>query len=72
MTRVIGPPKSRRRRWTFLWCLTVALAAGIIFIPGALAVHDEAALRQRLTDHMGLGLRYLAQHRDTTSKERTS
>jgi hypothetical protein len=40
MTRVIGPPKSRRRRWTFLWCLTVALAAGIIFIPGALAVHD--------------------------------
>jgi hypothetical protein len=41
MTRVIGPPKSRRRRWTFLWCLTVAVAAGIIFIPGALAVHDE-------------------------------
>jgi hypothetical protein len=40
MTRVIGPPKSRRRRWTFLWCLAVAVAAGVIFIPGALAVHD--------------------------------
>jgi hypothetical protein len=40
MTRVIGPPKSKRRRWTFLWCLVIAVGVGMLFIPGALAVHE--------------------------------
>jgi hypothetical protein len=40
MTRVIGPPKSRRRRWTFLAALAVAVAFGILVIPSALAVHE--------------------------------
>ena len=35
MTRLIGPPESRRRRWTFLWCLVVALGVGGLFISGA-------------------------------------
>src|SRR5919198_326905 len=42
MSRIIGPPKSRRRRWTVLWCLLVAVGVGLVFIPGALAVHDLA------------------------------
>jgi hypothetical protein len=41
MTRVIGPPRSRRRRWTLLWCLVAAVGASMFFISGALAVHDE-------------------------------
>jgi GntR family transcriptional repressor for pyruvate dehydrogenase complex len=36
----------------------------------ALAARDEATLRQRLSDHMGLGLRYLAQQQEAASKER--
>jgi hypothetical protein len=39
MTRVIGPPRSRRRRWTFLWCLVIALGVGTFFVAGAQAVH---------------------------------
>lgn len=39
MTRVIGPPRSRRRRWTFLWCLVVVLGVGTFFVAGAQAVH---------------------------------
>jgi hypothetical protein len=38
MTRVIGAPRSRRRRWTFMWCLIVALSIGAFFIAGAGAV----------------------------------
>jgi hypothetical protein len=41
--RVIGPTGSRRRRWLFLLCLVVTVGAGILFIPGALAVHDTGA-----------------------------
>jgi len=40
MTRVIGPPRSRRRRWTFLCTLVAALSVGMVFITGAQAVHD--------------------------------
>src|SRR6266550_1828607 len=40
MTRIIGPPKSRRRRWTFLWSLCVVLGVGMFFISGAQAVHE--------------------------------
>jgi hypothetical protein len=40
MTRVIGPKKSKRRRWTFLSALAVAVGLSILFIPGAFAVHD--------------------------------
>jgi hypothetical protein len=40
MTRVIGPPKSTRRKWTFLCALLVMVGFGVLFIPGALAVHD--------------------------------
>src|SRR4051794_37518779 len=43
MTRVIGAPRSRRRRWTFMWCLIAMVTLGIVFIPGALAVHDTGA-----------------------------
>ena len=43
MTRIIGPPKSRRRHWTFMWCLVVAIGVGIFYIPGALAVHETGA-----------------------------
>jgi len=45
MTRVIGAPKSRRRRWTFLWCLIAVVGLGVVFIPGALAVHDEGVFQ---------------------------
>jgi hypothetical protein len=41
MTKVIGPPRSKRRRWTFIWFLVVALGAGMLFIGAAQAVHDE-------------------------------
>jgi len=41
MTRVIGPPKSRRRKWTFLVALLVCVGFGVLVIPGALAVHDD-------------------------------
>ncbi len=40
MTRVIGPKKSKRRRWTFLSALSIAVGLSILFIPGAFAVHD--------------------------------
>jgi hypothetical protein len=40
MTRIIGPPRSRRRHWTFLSCLVAALTVGVFFISGAQAVHD--------------------------------
>jgi hypothetical protein len=43
MTRVIGPRHSRRRRWTFLWCLVVALGVGAFAISGAQAVHETGA-----------------------------
>src|SRR5919197_3003434 len=43
MSPIIGPPKSRRRHWTFLWCLVVAIGLGIFYIPGALAVHNTGA-----------------------------
>src|SRR4051794_4749546 len=42
MTRLIGPPRSRRRSWTFLSCLAVALGAGLLFIAGALGTAPEA------------------------------
>jgi len=45
MTRIIGPAKSRRRHWTILWCLVAAIGVGIVFIPGALAVHDEGVFQ---------------------------
>jgi len=41
MTRIIGPPRSRRRHWTFLSCLVLALTFGALYISGAQAVHDE-------------------------------
>ena len=40
MTRVIGPPKSKRRRWTFLWCLIVVLTVGGLYIAGAGALNS--------------------------------
>ena len=40
MTRIIGPPRSRRRQWTFLSCLAAAVTVGVFFIGGASAVHD--------------------------------
>ena len=40
MTRVIGPPKSNRRKWTFLCALLVCVGLGVLVIPGAMAVHD--------------------------------
>jgi hypothetical protein len=45
MTRVIGAPRSRRRRWTFMWCLIAVVGLGVVFIPGALAVHDEGVFQ---------------------------
>ena len=42
MTRVIGPPRSKRRRRTFICCLLVSLGVGMLFISGALAVAPEA------------------------------
>lgn len=63
MTRVIGPPKSRRRRWTILFSVLVAVGFGVLFIPGALAVHDTGAFEldsgaagaNAVTDHAGTG-----------------
>lgn len=43
MTRVIGAPRSRRRRWTFMWCLVVLLGVGAFFITGAQAVNQTGA-----------------------------
>ena len=45
MTRVIGPPRSRRRRWTFVWCLVVTLGVSMFFIAGAQAVHDTGVFQ---------------------------
>jgi hypothetical protein len=45
MTRIIGPAKSRRRHWTMLWCLIAIIGVGVVFIPGALAVHDEGVFQ---------------------------
>ncbi len=45
MTRVIGPPKSRRRRWTFLACLMAALAVGVFYIAGAQATPTGTAVQ---------------------------
>ena len=42
MTRIIGAPRSRRRTWLFLSTIAAALAVAVLFIPSALAVHDEA------------------------------
>src|SRR6266550_867179 len=42
MTRIIGAPRSRRRTWLFLSTIAPALAVAVLFIPSALAVHDEA------------------------------
>src|SRR6266550_5046430 len=42
MTRIIGAPRSRRRTWLFLSTVAAALAVAVLFIPSALAVHDEA------------------------------
>jgi hypothetical protein len=41
MTRIIGPPRSRRRHWTLLSCLAIALGIGLISIAGALGVAPE-------------------------------
>jgi hypothetical protein len=38
--KVIGPTGSRRRRWTYLWCLVIAIGVGMFFVAGAQAVHD--------------------------------
>ena len=35
MTRVIGPPKSPRRKWTFLCALLIATSVGVLYIAGA-------------------------------------
>jgi len=40
--KVIGPTGSRRRRWVFLCTTAVAIAIAVLFVPSALAVHDEA------------------------------
>src|SRR5262245_35779932 len=40
MTRVVGPPRSRRRRWLGLISLVVTAGMAVIFVPSALAVHD--------------------------------
>src|SRR6516164_8106533 len=40
MTRIVGPPRSRRRHWTVTVALLVPLAIGVLFIPSALAIHD--------------------------------
>src|SRR5436190_20793164 len=45
MTRIIGAPKSRRRHWTLLWCLIAVIGVGVVFIPGALAVHDTGVFQ---------------------------
>src|SRR5690349_4298454 len=43
MTRIIGPPRSRRRHWTFLSCLAVVLGISLISIAGALSVPPEGS-----------------------------
>src|SRR5262249_31110350 len=40
--KVIGPTGSRRRRWIFLCATALAIAMAVLFVPSALAVHDEA------------------------------
>src|SRR5262245_8323257 len=40
MTRVVGPPRSRRRRWLFLITTVATIAMSVLFIPSAFAVHD--------------------------------
>jgi hypothetical protein len=42
MTRVIGPPKSRRRHWTFLGCLVLALGVAVFYIAGAQATPTDS------------------------------
>src|SRR5215471_12398734 len=42
MTRVVGPPRSRRRRWLFLSTTVAAIVMAVIFVPSALAVHEFA------------------------------
>jgi hypothetical protein len=41
MTRVIGAPRSRRRRWTFTWCLIVLVGVGMVFITGAASLPPQ-------------------------------
>jgi hypothetical protein len=45
MTRIIGPPRSRRRRRTFFAILALALGVGVFVIAGAQAVHDTGAFQ---------------------------
>ena len=40
--KVIGPTGSRRRRWLLLCTTMAAIAMAVVFVPSALAVHDEA------------------------------
>jgi hypothetical protein len=46
MTRIIGPPKSRRRHWTFLGALVAALSIGMIFIAGAQSSVNDVGVFQ--------------------------
>jgi hypothetical protein len=41
MTRIVGPPGSRRRRRFLVGPVLLAMFVGLVFIGGALAVHDE-------------------------------
>jgi hypothetical protein len=41
MTRIVGPQGSGRRRWYLVAPVLLTMIAGLVFIGGALAVHDE-------------------------------
>src|SRR6266566_1637540 len=77
MTKLIGPPRSRRRRWTFLWCLVVVLSASMVFISGALSTPpqqnppgyfelDKNVVNDQLTYHQGTLLSAIRNVTDTT------
>jgi hypothetical protein len=62
MTRIIGPPKSRRRHWTLLWCLTLAVGVGVFYVAGAQSLPpqtqgyielDKNATNNLTTFHLG-------------------
>src|SRR3954465_5093709 len=43
--QILGPKGRRRKRWTFLMCLVVAIATGLLVITGAQAVHDDGVFQ---------------------------
>ena len=77
MTRLIGPPRSRRRHWTFLGCLIAMLSVGMVFIGGALGTPpqqnppgyfelDKNVVNDQLTYHEGTLLNAIRNTTDTT------